>query len=111
MTDALGDALRIADCRRRWLDRPEGPLLAAVRTAHPHSPGRVALLGLPGTDLASTPAARRHVRTTARARGVPVDVLDSLETVTGALVANALEHGDSAELAVTLGGAAGWWSG
>ncbi|GHH53841.1 ATP-binding protein [Streptomyces candidus] len=102
LTDALGDALRIAECRRKRLDRPEGPLLAAVRATHPHSPDRLALLGLPGTVLSSAPAARQHVRATARAWGVPGDVVDTLETVTGELVANALEHGDSWEVAVTL---------
>ncbi|CAM5505119.1 hypothetical protein GCM10010329_63580 [Streptomyces spiroverticillatus] len=107
MTDALRDTLHIAECRRLRLDEPQSPLLAAARTAHQNSPDRLTLLALPGTDLASAPAARHHVTTAARAWGAPPGLVDSLETVTGELAANALEHGDSWEVVVALSAAAG----
>ncbi|WP_240797638.1 ATP-binding protein [Streptomyces sp. F001] len=59
------------------------------------------LLTLRGRDLTSASAARRYVRETARSWGVPAGTTDDLETITGELVANALEHTDSHTITVT----------
>ncbi|MFC9129237.1 ATP-binding protein [Streptomyces sp. NPDC057099] len=58
------------------------------------------LLTLPGRDFASAPAARRHMRDTARSWGLPQGAADDLESITGELVANALEHGDGNTITV-----------
>lgn len=57
--------------------------------------GMVAELTLPGDDFGSARAARHQMRDTARSWGLPAEVVDDLESVTGELVANALEHSDS----------------
>ncbi|WP_408648114.1 ATP-binding protein [Streptomyces gossypiisoli] len=49
-------------------------------------------LTLPGRALTSAGAARRYVRETARSWGMPSGTTDDLETITGELVVNALEH-------------------
>ncbi|WP_346138626.1 ATP-binding protein [Streptomyces coeruleofuscus] len=86
----------------------DGPDLADGVLAVPASSGEIrdvltyrsprlrahGLLTLPGHDLASAPAARRHMRDAARAWGLPQGAADDLESITGELVANALEHGD-----------------
>jgi anti-sigma regulatory factor (Ser/Thr protein kinase) len=73
--------------------------LLAYRPAVPHALG---LRSFPGRDLASAGAARHYVRDTARAWALPKDVVDDLETVTGELTANALEHSDSRTVTVAL---------
>ncbi|MGW0884499.1 ATP-binding protein [Streptomyces sp. NPDC002671] len=114
LVDALADTLLIAKSRGARLggtgrtlagDVPAVPLpvevvngvvadgLAAPRAYGVHS--------FPGDDLASAPAARRHVRDTARSWGLPPGVTDDLETIAGELVANALEHSDSLTITVT----------
>ncbi|MFC0495223.1 ATP-binding protein [Streptomyces mutabilis] len=52
------------------------------------------MLTLPGADLASARVARHYVRDTCRSWGLPSGTTDDLVTVTGELVANALEHSD-----------------
>ncbi|WP_329051059.1 ATP-binding protein [Streptomyces violaceus] len=118
LADALSDALLIARSRgaRLGADEPdlaEGGLAAPA----PSREGRDVLtyrsprlrahgrLTLPGHDLASAPAARRHMRDTARAWGLPQGTADDLESIAGELVANALEHGDGHTITVawTLG--------
>lgn len=104
LTEALRDALRIAECRRERLTTPESPAVEAARATltHAGTPTALTLLTLPGEDLASAPAARHHLTAIARAWGLPPDLVDALETVTGELVANALEHSDSWGITVTL---------
>lgn len=63
-------------------------------------PRTLCLISFPGDDLASGPAARHQVRAAA-AWGVPPETLDDLESITGELVANALEHSDSRTITVT----------
>lgn len=108
LTDALRDALLIAECR--------GARLGAMRYGTPqldedhhdviahNSAGFQALatLSLPGADLASAGVARRCVRNMAQLRDLPSGAVDDLETITGELVANALEHSDSHTITVTL---------
>ncbi|MER7971413.1 ATP-binding protein [Streptomyces sp. NPDC096080] len=86
LSDALADVLVIARCRG---DRLAAPGLRAADT-----------LALSGVDLASARAARRHVRDAARARGLDPAPVDDLESITGELVANALEHTRSRTIAV-----------
>ncbi|MFF8592645.1 ATP-binding protein [Streptomyces sp. NPDC015220] len=98
LADALGDVLRIARSRGARLGgapqeppaltTPSGALLAYNQWS------------LPGGDLASAPAARRHVRDTARSWRLPSGPADDLETVAGELVANALEHSGSPRVVV-----------
>ncbi|WP_063741947.1 ATP-binding protein [Streptomyces yerevanensis] len=136
LTDGLRDALLIADnrdarpsggerfsageFRALCLDQgspglPEGshaapPLIEAVhdllayRSAVPHALG---LRSFPGRDLTSASAARHYVRDTASAWGLPKGMVDDLETVTGELTANALEHSDSHTVTVALARMAG----
>lgn len=105
LADALSDALLIARSRGARLGADE-PGLYDGTPAVPALSGEVdvltyrsprlrahGLLTLPGYDLASAPAARRHVRDTARAWSLPQGAADELESITGELVANALEHG------------------
>ncbi|MGW1716729.1 ATP-binding protein [Streptomyces sp. NPDC002156] len=107
LTDALRDALLIAECR--------GARLGAVRYGAPplgkdihdvslSSAGLQALaaLSLPGSDLASARVARRCVRNMAELQDLPSGAVDDLETITGELVANALEHSASHIITVTL---------
>ncbi|UNO41581.1 ATP-binding protein [Streptomyces sp. MST-110588] len=58
---------------------------------------------LPGDDLASAGAARRYVRETARFWSLADEAVETLESVTGELAANALEHSGSREIVVVLG--------
>ncbi|MGW1716723.1 ATP-binding protein [Streptomyces sp. NPDC002156] len=108
LTDALRDALLIAECR--------GDRLGAVRYGAPQLGENVhdvlahtsadlqalAALSLPGADLASARVARRCVRDMAQLRDLPSGAVDDLETITGELVANALEHSDSHTITVAL---------
>ncbi|MFI1352857.1 ATP-binding protein [Streptomyces sp. NPDC020898] len=108
LADALRDALLIAECR--------GARLGAVGHGAPQldedihdalahtSSGLQALvaLSLPGSNLASARAARRCVRNMAELRDLPTGTVDSLETITGELVANALEHSDSRTITLAL---------
>ncbi|MGA4849376.1 ATP-binding protein [Streptomyces sp. G5(2025)] len=57
---------------------------------------------LPGTDLTSTPAARRYVRDTARSWGLLQDQVETLEVITSELVTNALEHAGAETVTVVL---------
>ncbi|MGX5214888.1 ATP-binding protein [Streptomyces violaceus] len=117
LAEALSDALLIARSRGARLGADE-PGLADGAPAFPAPSGEVDLLAyrsprlracglltLPGHDFASAPAARRHVRDTARAWSLPQGTADDLESITGELVANALEHGDGHTITVawTLG--------
>jgi anti-sigma regulatory factor (Ser/Thr protein kinase) len=108
LSDALHDALLIAECR--------GARLGAVGYGTPQydenirdvlahdsaSPQAYAAFSFPGGDLLSAPAARRCVRNMAQLRDLPSGSVDDLETITGELVANALEHSDSHTIRVTL---------
>ncbi|MFG2120556.1 ATP-binding protein [Streptomyces sp. NPDC048710] len=67
----------------------------------PAAPRAYGLYSFPGGDFASAPAVRRQVRGTARLWGLSTGVTDDLETITGELVANALEHSDGRTLTVT----------
>jgi anti-sigma regulatory factor (Ser/Thr protein kinase) len=117
LTDALRDALLIAESRGARLATSEServplngarampPLVEVVRDALarcPAAPQALGLLSLPGGDLISAGAARRFVRMAARSWRLPPDTADILETITGELAANALEHTDSHSIAVTL---------
>jgi anti-sigma regulatory factor (Ser/Thr protein kinase) len=101
LADALQDALLIADCRRTRLRSGRRPALRPgggqeVQEEPTRDRARpFTLLTLPGDDRASAGIARRHVRDTTRAWGLPPRTTDDLETITGELVANALEHSGS----------------
>ncbi|WP_326582234.1 ATP-binding protein [Streptomyces sp. NBC_00487] len=87
-------------------------LVGAFDDARPGASGFVApqgvgfrafgLLSLPGTDLASAGAARRYACDMARSWRLPSDAVADLESVVGELAANALEHGGSDLITVTL---------
>lgn len=108
LTDALRDTLLIAECR--------GDRLRAGRYSAPHLDEDVhevsardaaglysfAALSLPGADLTSARVARYCVRNMAQLRDLPSGAVDDLETITGELVANALEHSDSRTITVAL---------
>ncbi|MEU7183780.1 MULTISPECIES: hypothetical protein [Streptomyces] len=67
-------------------------LVKAVHDALEHSPAAPhawGLLSLPGDALASAGAARRFVRAMARSCGLPTDMAEPLEMITGELAANA----------------------
>ncbi|WP_405881911.1 ATP-binding protein [Streptomyces sp. NBC_01384] len=117
LTDALRDALLIAKSRGARLAPAENgrvlpngvratpPLVEVIHNALarcPPTPQALDLLSLPGGDLTSAGAARRFVRTAARSWGLPPDTADTLETITGELAANALEHTVSNSIAVAL---------
>ncbi|MEV7143629.1 ATP-binding protein [Streptomyces tauricus] len=89
LTAALSDALLIAG-------RREAPVetRAASRV--------LGLLALPGGDLSSARAARRHVRSAAELWGLLPDEADTLEAITGELAANALEHSGSRAVTVSV---------
>ncbi|MFJ2264600.1 ATP-binding protein [Streptomyces sp. NPDC087844] len=89
LTAALSDALLIAGSRE----------VAVGRRAVQQTLG---LLVLPGGDLSSARAARRHVRSTAELWGLLPDEADTLEAITGELAANALEHSDSRTVTVSV---------
>jgi anti-sigma regulatory factor (Ser/Thr protein kinase) len=113
LADALSDALLIARSRGARLGADE-PDLAVEAPTVPAPSGEArdvltyrsprlrahGLLTLPGHDLASAPAARHQVRDMARAWGLPQGLTDDLESITGELVANALEHGDGHTITV-----------
>ncbi|MCD7440417.1 ATP-binding protein [Streptomyces lincolnensis] len=109
LADALHDALLIADCRRTRLRTGERPVLrpggGRKNQGEPLQDRDRAcpftLLTLPGDDRASASIARRHVRDTTRAWGLPSSTTDDLETITGELVANALEHSGSPTVTVS----------
>lgn len=101
LSQALGDVLRIARSRgaRRDTAPQEPPAVPPPRDT------RDVLLAyaqwsLPGDDLSSAPAARRHLRDTARSWRLPSGPAEDLETVVGELVANALEHSGSPTVTV-----------
>ncbi|MGP4086055.1 ATP-binding protein [Streptomyces sp. KR55] len=113
LADALQDVLLIAvsrgarlsrDRRARggWPAPASSPTVLHDALAHsPTEPRAFGLLTLHGRDLTSASAARRYVRETARSWGLPAGTTDDLETITGELVANALEHTDSDTITVT----------
>ncbi|MEV7860949.1 ATP-binding protein [Streptomyces hirsutus] len=99
LADALAEVLVVAESRRRRLpgvaDHVPVFVLPGLRAYSLHI--------FPGQDLASAPAARRHVRDTVQPWNLPPEAVDDLELITGELVANALEHTDSRSLTVTCG--------
>ncbi|MDW8805433.1 ATP-binding protein [Streptomyces scabiei] len=111
LSDALTDALLIARSRGAHLggaqaappsdeDIPGVP--EALSCTSPVEPRAFGLLTLPGADFASAGVARRYVRDAAQWWGLAPDAVNDLETVTGELMANALEHSDSRLIAITL---------
>ncbi|MGW3644951.1 ATP-binding protein [Streptomyces sp. NPDC000878] len=108
LTDALRDALLIAECRGDRLGAvgygaPQlGENVHDVLTHTAAGPQTFAEFSFPGTDLTSARAARRCVRSMAELRDLPSSVVDDLETITGELAANALEHTDSRTITVAL---------
>lgn len=111
LTDALHDALLIAESRGARLVPAENgvrampSLMEVAPDVLGHCPAAsqaLGLLSLPGHDLASAGVARRYVRMAARSWGLPPDAADALETITGELVANALEHTNSRSITITL---------
>ncbi|WP_405540665.1 ATP-binding protein [Streptomyces sp. NBC_00075] len=108
LTEALRDALLIAECRGARLGAAGYGALQLDEDIHavlpPASAGPQAFarLLLPGTDLTSARVARRCVRSMAQLRDLPSVAVDDLETITGELVANALEHSDSRTITVAL---------
>ncbi|XUL90379.1 ATP-binding protein [Streptomyces galilaeus] len=124
LTDALRDTLLVAESRGARLApaeaenerlppngvRPTPRLIKVVHNALAHcstTPHALGLLSLPGGDLASAGAARRYVQLAARSWGLPSDTVDTLETITGELAANALEHSRSDSIAVALSSTSG----
>jgi len=89
LTAALSDALLIAGSR----EAPVGRRAASQV---------LGLLALPGGDLSSARAARRHVRSAAELWGLLSDEADTLEAITGELAANALEHSCSRAVTVSV---------
>ncbi|WP_343239853.1 ATP-binding protein [Streptomyces sp. SID12488] len=108
LTDALRDALLIAQCRGARLGGATSGAPQLYEDIHDllaHGPvglHALAALSLPGADLASAGVARRCVRSMAELQDLPCDAADDLETITGELVANALEHSDSRTITVAL---------
>jgi anti-sigma regulatory factor (Ser/Thr protein kinase) len=102
MAERLANALRVAlltaEDRGARLDAAEG-MCGAMKLGSA-DPRTLCLISFPGDDLASGPAARHQVRAAAAAWGVPPETLDDLESITGELVANALEHSDSRTITV-----------
>ncbi|MFD7957953.1 ATP-binding protein [Streptomyces ardesiacus] len=97
LTDALADTLLIAESRgARLRDTEPEPVDAHLAELRAY-----AMLALPGEDLASARTARHYVRDTCRSWCLPTDMTDDLVSVTGELVANALEHTDSPTIAIT----------
>ncbi|WP_073729342.1 ATP-binding protein [Streptomyces sp. CB02414] len=97
LTDALADALRVAESRGARLGGA-GPGQGDGTSLALRAYG---LLTLPGGDLASVRTARHYVRDTCRTWSLPVGTTDDLVAVTGELVANALEHTESRTVAIT----------
>ncbi|WP_329135071.1 ATP-binding protein [Streptomyces sp. NBC_00670] len=92
LADALADALLIARSRGARADGGPVPTTGCGLAAPPLACVR---FSLPGGDLAAAPVARHRVREAARSWGLPGAAADDLETITGELVANALEHSGS----------------
>lgn len=129
LTDALSDVLLIAESRGGRLAHVQevppdgrgwgecGPVRAEcsqlIEIVHGAlndcgtTPQVMGVLVLPGGDLASAGAARRYVRGVARSWELLPEAVDTLEAITGELVANALEHGHSQSVTVALSLAAG----
>lgn len=108
LTEALRDVLLIAECRGARLG-PAGygapQLDEDIHAVLPHTTAGLqafARLLLPGADLTSARVARCCVRNLAQLRDLPSGTVDDLETITGELVANALEHSDSRTITVAL---------
>ncbi|WP_217242380.1 ATP-binding protein [Streptomyces sp. AC555_RSS877] len=113
LADALQDVLLIAVSRgtrlggeRRSRGGGSASAPSSVTVLHDalysaNAPRGFGLLTLPGRDLTAAGAARRYVRDTAGAWGLPPETTDDLETITGELVANALEHADSHTITIT----------
>ncbi|MGW2380759.1 ATP-binding protein [Streptomyces sp. NPDC001658] len=107
LADALQDALLIADYRRTRLRVGHRPALRPsggqeVQREPTRDRARpFTLLTLPGDDRASAGIARHHVRDTARAWELPPRTTDDLETITGELVGNAVEHSGSPTVTVS----------
>lgn len=96
LADALADILRVAESRRLrsgWVGCVPAYLPPGLRA--------YSMVTLPGRDLASARAARRHVRDTVRLWGVRPETVDDLTLITGELVANALTHSSSRSIAVS----------
>ncbi|WP_369036630.1 ATP-binding protein [Streptomyces adonidis] len=108
LTDALRDTLLIAECRGARIEARRYGAPQLDEDIHvvlpPASAGfqAFATLSLPGSDLTSARVARCCVRNMAQLRGLPSSAVDDLETITGELVANALEHSDSRTITVAL---------
>ncbi|WP_328223263.1 ATP-binding protein [Streptomyces sp. NBC_00104] len=111
LCDALADALLIARSRGARLGgtRVAPPSADGIPGVHealvcasPVEPRAFGLLSLSGADFASAGVARRYVRATARWWGLAPDAVDDLETITGELTANALEHSDSHVITVSV---------
>ncbi|WP_157968705.1 ATP-binding protein [Streptomyces geranii] len=98
LADALRDALLIAEYRGVRLDAVED--MRGTMNPGPADSSNLCQFSLPGDDLASGPAARHRVRAEATAWGLPPETLDDLESITGELVANALEHSDSRAITI-----------
>ncbi len=98
LVEALRDALLIAECRGARLDAAED--MRGAMNLGPADPRTLCRLSFPGDTLASGPDARHRVRAEAAAWGLPPETLDDLESITGELVANALEHSDSRTITV-----------
>ncbi|MFF0161529.1 ATP-binding protein [Streptomyces sp. NPDC005263] len=104
LVDALHDALLIAGCRSArlaWAEQSGVREQDGTPGARPTPVEAVVRLTLPGHDRASAGVARRHVRDTARSWGLPSGATDDLETITGELVANAVEHSGSHAITIT----------
>lgn len=99
LADALADALLIARARG---DRAGGPPGTVPGPGRELAPPQFACVrfSLPGDDLASAPAARHRVRDVVEGWELPVSVAEDVETITGELVANALEHSGSHRITV-----------
>lgn len=108
LTEALRDALLIAECRGAHFGASGygAPQLDEdIHAVLPHtSAGLQAFIRLllPGGDLTSARVARCCVRNMAQLRDLPSGAVDDLEAITGELVANALEHSNSRTITVAL---------
>jgi len=99
LADTLADALLIARARG---DRAGGAPVTVTGPGCGLAPPPLACVrfSLPGDDLASAPVARRRVRDAVGGWELPVAVAEDVETITGELVANALEHSGSHRITV-----------
>ena len=99
LADTLADALLIARARG---DRAGGAPVTVTGPGCGLAPPPLACVrfSLPGDDLTSAPVARRRVRDAVGGWELPVAVAEDVETITGELVANALEHSGSHRITV-----------